>query len=109
MDVIPEASRCDCHEAHPTQDGRCPNPSLRSEGPGLESYSQCGCCMADCPDVHPSSDGSRLRARPGTMVIAQEYVDTLPAERQEQLRAAETRGDVQIRPRHEMWRPQNDV
>lgn len=50
---------CDCPDPHPTADGRCANPSIRSDelpGAGLERLTQCGCCMADCPDVHPSLD-----------------------------------------------------
>lgn len=49
---------CDCPRGdHPSPDGRCVNPSVRSEEPGdsaLARYTECGCCMADCPDVHPT-------------------------------------------------------
>jgi hypothetical protein len=49
------SERCACPEEHDTADGRCAEPSIRSEDPGdptLAKYTWCGCCMADCPDVH---------------------------------------------------------
>lgn len=49
---------CDCprrdHVGSVT--GRCVNPSIRSESADMgidrSRYRECGCCMADCPDVH---------------------------------------------------------
>ncbi|MDH6245510.1 hypothetical protein [Mycobacterium sp. OTB74] len=49
------AERCACPEEHATADGRCAQPSIRSDDPDdptLARYIWCGCCMADCPDVH---------------------------------------------------------
>lgn len=49
------SERCACPDEHATADGRCTEPSIRSEDPGdptLAKYTWCGCCMADCPDVH---------------------------------------------------------
>lgn len=96
--------RCDCPDAHPTADGRCIEPSIRSEDPAdptLAKYSWCGCCMADCPDVHPDSEG-KLRAVPGSAVIAAEYVATLPEETQAELQEREARGELRILPQSEM-------
>lgn len=93
--------RCDCPEAHPTADGRCFNPSLRSEGDGLNGYTECGCCVADCPDVHPEPTG-RLRPVPGSLIVAKEHYDTLPAEEQARLREREARGELRIAPPSEM-------
>jgi hypothetical protein len=39
---------------------------------------------------------------PGSMV-AEEYFDTLPAEKQRELREQEARGELRIAPRAEMW------
>ena len=40
----------------------------------LRKYTACGCCMADCPDVH-----AEQTMRPiGKATIAEEYVATLP-------------------------------
>ncbi len=105
---------CDCprrdHIGAP--DGGCMNPSIRSDEAGdtevdLSRYSECGCCMADCPDVHPDS-GRGLRPVPGSTVIAQEYVDKLPAEKQKALREQEARGELRIAPRSEMRQPRRD-
>lgn len=49
------SERCACPEEHDTADGRCAEPSLRSEEPKdttMARYMWCGCCMADCPYVH---------------------------------------------------------
>lgn len=107
MNESAPAERCGCHEAHPTPDGRCVNPPLRSESPDLSGYSECGCCVADCPDVHPDSE-RKLTAVPGSAVIAEEYVATLPAEKQKALRDQEARGELRIAPRSEMRLPGRD-
>lgn len=56
---------CDCPRAdHPSSDGRCTNPSIRSEDPedaGIARFSECGCCMADCPDVHPTPEAGPVQ------------------------------------------------
>lgn len=103
---------CDCprtdHVGSP--DGHCTLPSIRGEepeDPTLVRYSWCGCCMADCPDVHPDSDRN-LRAVPGSAVIAQEYVDTLSEEKQQALREQEARGELRIAPQAEMRLPGRD-
>ncbi len=96
--------RCACPERHPTADGRCIEPSIRSEDPDdptLANYDCCGCCMADCPDVHPDSDGN-LEVVPGSTTLAQEYVETLPKEKQRELREREARGELRITPQSEM-------
>ena len=96
-----DGDRCDCnYPDHPTGDGRCENPSLRSEDPRLAGYTECGCCMADCPDVHPQPRG--IGVVPGSRRIAAEYVATLPPEEQVELREAEARGEVRIVPQAEM-------
>lgn len=46
---------CACPDEHATADGRCAEPAIRNEDPAdptLARYTWCGCCMADCPDVH---------------------------------------------------------
>ena len=56
MSKATSTETCDCSLPHPTPTGRCANPSIRSEeppNPALADWSQCGCCMAACPDVHP--------------------------------------------------------
>ncbi|GAB19393.1 hypothetical protein GOEFS_083_00240 [Gordonia effusa NBRC 100432] len=102
---------CDCprRDHIGSEDGRCTLPSIRSEEAGdtdvdYSKYTQCGCCIADCPDVHPES-GRGLRAVPGSAVIAQEYVDTLPEEKQQALREQQARGELRIAPQAEMWLP----
>lgn len=57
--------------------------------------------MADCPDVHPDSERN-LHAVPGSAVMAQEYVETLPEEKQRQLQELEARGELRIAPRSEL-------
>lgn len=55
MTEVTSGERCGCPDEHPTDDGRCIEPSIRSADPGdltLAKYTWCGCCMADCPDVH---------------------------------------------------------
>ena len=77
MSDAPPAETCDCPRDHyRSADGRCVNPSLRSESASLAGYSECGCCVADCPDVHAET-GDGLRPVPGSLVVAAEYVDTL--------------------------------
>lgn len=72
LQYMPEATEtCDCPRPHDNADGRCANPSVRSEEPAisaLANYTQCGCCMADCPDVH---------AEPGSATAAAEDVASL--------------------------------
>ncbi|MGV0747220.1 hypothetical protein [Mycolicibacterium fortuitum] len=100
------AELCDCprRDHIDSEDGRCVNPSLRSESPDLSGYSECGCCVADCPDVHPDSE-RKLTAVPGSAVIAKEHFDTLPEEKQRELREQEARGELRIAPRSEMRLP----
>ena len=108
MTEVPPIELCDC----PRRDhlgsaaGRCISPSIRSQEADdtevdFSRYSECGCCMADCPDVHPApTPGFGLV--PGSMMVAQEYFDTLPAEKQRKLREQEERGELRILPRAEM-------
>lgn len=91
---------CDCPRTDHVDsvDGHCTNPSIRSEEAGntevdLSRYSECGCCMADCPDVHPTPTPG-CGAVPGSTVVAEEYFDTLPAEKQRDLREREERGEM---------------
>lgn len=95
--------RCDCPRDHyRSVDGRCIEPSLRSENPpALADYSQCGCCVADCPDVH-AEPGAEFLAVPGAVLAAAEYVATLHPDRQKDLREQEERGELRIVPRAEM-------
>ncbi|GAA4403731.1 hypothetical protein [Tsukamurella soli] len=94
---------CDCPRDHYlTADGRCDNPPLWHDDPerlDRQRYSWCGCCMADCPDVHLEPEP--MRVGPGSVVIAEEYVATLPEEKQRELRAAQERGELRIAPRAE--------
>ena len=102
--------RCACPDAHPTVDGRCVEPSIRSEDPDdptLAKCDWCGCCMADCPDVHPDSERNP-RPVPGLMVIVEEYVNTLPEGKQRELRDLEARGELRIAPQSEMRIPDPD-
>ncbi len=94
---------CDCpHDHYRSMDGRCKEPSLRSEEPeALARYSWCGCCMADCPDVH-AEPGSEFLAVPGSVLVAAEYVATLHPGRQRDLREQEARGELRIVPRAQM-------
>ncbi len=63
--------------------------------------------MADCPDVHPEpTPGSG--PVPGSLVVAEEYVATLPAEKQQALRDQQARGELRIMPRAEMRQPRSD-
>ena len=42
-------------------DGKCTNPSIRSEESSATDFDWCGCCMADCPDVgHPERCPPRI-------------------------------------------------
>ncbi|MBN3458256.1 hypothetical protein JNN96_29885 [Mycobacterium sp. DSM 3803] len=97
---------CDCPRTDHigSADGRCVEPSIRSEDPAdpkLAKYSSCGCCMADCPDVHPSPTPG-FGPVPGSLVVAKEHFDTLPAEKQRELREQEELGELRILPRAEM-------
>ncbi|MCV7194145.1 hypothetical protein [Mycolicibacterium brumae] len=99
---------CDCprRDHISSADGHCLNPSIRSEETGdpdidPSRYSECGCCMADCPDVHPTPTEG-FGPVPGSLAIAKEYVATLPKEKQTALREQEARGELRIVPRAEM-------
>jgi hypothetical protein len=82
-------------------DGTCENRSIRSEEGSATDFDWCGCCMADCPDVgHPEPRPDRII--PGTIEVAEEYVATLPGEKQRNLRAQESRGELRIVSRAEM-------
>ncbi|MBF6387136.1 hypothetical protein IU444_23705 [Nocardia farcinica] len=100
---------CDCprRDHVDSGDGRCTLPSIRGEeagDPTLARYSWCGCCTADCPDVHPTPS-SGFGPVPGSLVIAKEYVDTLPEEKQRKLREQEAGGELRIAPQAEMRLP----
>lgn len=105
---------CDCprRDHVDSVDGHCTLPSIRSEEAddtevGFSRYSECGCCMADCPDVHPTATPGRGPV-PGSMVVAKEHFDTLPAVQQRALREQEARGELRIAPRVEMGLPNPD-
>ena len=102
---------CDCprRDHVDSADGHCTLPSIRSEEAGdpdvdYSKYTQCGCCMADCPDVHPTPSPG-FGPVPGSLVIAQEHFDTLPAEKQKELREREALGELRIAPQAEMRLP----
>lgn len=85
---------CACPEEHyrtSRADGRCDQPPLwmdDAEDETLRKYTACGCCMADCPDVH-----AEQTMRPiGKATIAEEYVATLSTAEQDQLRAKAAAG-----------------
>lgn len=95
---------CACLEGHyrtSRADGRCDQPPLWMDDPEdetLRKYTACGCCMADCPDVH-----AEQTMRPiGKATIAEEYVATLPTAERDQLRAKAAAGELIIRPQSEM-------
>ncbi|MCH9731931.1 MAG: hypothetical protein K0U84_20030 [Actinomycetia bacterium] len=95
---------CACSEEHyrtSRSDGRCDQPPLWMDDPEdetLRTYTACGCCMADCPDVH-----AEQTMRPvGKATMAAEYVARLPAAEREQLQAKAAAGELTIRPRSEM-------
>lgn len=97
---------CDCPRTDHigSAGGRCVEPSIRSEDladPTLAKYSWCGCCMADCPDAHPSPTRGFCPV-PGPLVVAQEYFDTLPGDKQRKLREQDERGELRIAPRAEI-------
>lgn len=99
---------CDCprRDHVGSVDGYCVNPSIRSEEAddtevNFSRYSECGCCMADCPDVHPTPTPG-FGPVPGSMMVAEEYVATLPTAKQRALREQEARGELRIVPRAEM-------
>lgn len=101
---------CDCprRDHVGSGDGHCTLPSIRSEESedaevDYSRYSECGCCMADCPDVHPTPT-TGFGPGSGSLVVAQEYFDTLPDEKQRELRGQEARGELRIAPRSEMRR-----
>lgn len=105
---------CDCprRDHVDSADGRCTLPSIRSEEAGdtdvdYSKYTLCGCCMADCPDVHPTPTPG-FGPVPGSLVVAQEYVDTLPEEKQRKLREQEAGGELRIAPQAEMRLPETD-
>lgn len=102
---------CDCprRDHIGSADGHCANPSLRSEEPeALARYTTCGCCVADCPDVHPTPTPG-TGPKPGSLQIAAEHVATLPAEQQRELREREARGELRIAPRAEMGIPPDQI
>ena len=95
---------CACTAEHyrtSRADGRCDQPPIWMDAPEdetLRKYTTCGCCMADCPDVH-----AQQTMRPvGKATVAEEYVATLPTAKQDQLRAQAAAGELIIRPRSEM-------
>lgn len=99
---------CDCPRSDHvgSEDAHCMNPSIRSDEAGdtdadYSRWSQCGCCMADCPDVHPTPTPG-FGPVPGSLAVAQEYFDTLPPEKQQALREQKERGELRIAPRAEM-------
>lgn len=103
---------CNCpRRAHvDSADGHCTLPSIRSEDPAdpmLAKYTWCGCCMADCPDAHPTPTPG-FGPVPGSLVVAKEHFDTLPAEKQRELRERESRGELRIAPQAEMRSPEVD-
>lgn len=101
---MPELCDCDRRDHIDAPDGRCLNLSTAAEEPedaSLSAWTQCGCCMADCPDVHPTPTPGFFEPVPGSATIAAEHVATLSAEDQEQLRAREAAGEIRIRPRAE--------
>lgn len=105
---------CDCprRDHVDSADGCCTLPSIRSEEAGdtdidYSKYSQCGCCRADCPDVHPTPSPG-FGPVPGSLVIAKEHFDTLPAEKQQALREQEACGELRIAPQAEMRMPETD-
>lgn len=84
----------------------CTLTSIRSEEDSddevdFSRWSQCGCCMADCPDVHPTPTPG-FGPVPGSLVVAEEYVQTLPAQKQEELRELAAGGEIRIARRGEM-------
>lgn len=111
MSEVSSNETCDCprRDHLGSVNGRCTNPSLRSEehaDPGYGRYTQCGCCMADCPDVHPDS-GAEYTTGLESVMIAEEYVATLGVEAQRRLRARAAQGEFRIMPRAEItarWR-----
>lgn len=98
---MPDLCDCDRRDHIDSPDGNCANLTTADEepeDPSLAHWTRCGCCMADCPDVHPTPgffDGGQVH-------IAAEHVATLPADEQAQLRAREAAGEIRIRPRAEM-------
>ena len=96
---------CDCprRDHIGSENGSCLNSSIRSEETGDTEVdhsrdSECGCCLADCPDVHPSV-AAGVAPVSGSVVVAQEHFDTLPTEQQKDLRKREARGELRIVPR----------
>lgn len=100
--------QCDCprRDHGDSADGSCINPSIRGEESSntavdFSRYTECGCCMADCPDVHPTP-APGFGPVPGSLVVAEEYFDTLPSEKQQALREQQVRGELRIVPSSEM-------
>ncbi len=95
---------CACPKEHyrtSRADGRCDQPPLWMDDPEdqtLRKYADCGCCMADCPDVHAEQT---IRAI-GKATVAEEYVATLPMAEQDQLRAKAAAGELIILTQSEM-------
>ena len=69
------ADRCDCpSNTRRRMPLREPTPQFR-DPTRLAGYTECGCCMADCPDVHPAPAG--INIVPGTAVVSVEHFATL--------------------------------
>ncbi|MFD9829025.1 hypothetical protein ACFWXB_16255 [Tsukamurella tyrosinosolvens] len=101
---MPQLCDCDRLDHLGSTDGHCLNLSTAGEepeDPSLARWTRCGCCMADCPDVHPTPTPGFFDPAPGSVTFAAEHVATLPAVEQEQLRAREAVGEIRIRPRAE--------
>ncbi len=105
MAEVAQTEPCNCPRDHyRTPNGRCDHPPHWLDDPDQldrTRYTMCGCCMADCPDVHAEPD-PEFRIRPGSSTVAAEYVETLSAEKQRDLRDQESRGELRIVPQREM-------
>ncbi|WP_435594702.1 hypothetical protein [Tsukamurella tyrosinosolvens] len=100
---MPYLCDCDRRDHLDSPDGHCRNLSIAAEEADDRDrtrWSQCGCCMADCPDVHPTPTPGFLDG--AEVIVAAEHVETLPADERAQLRAREAAGEIRIRPRAEM-------
>ncbi len=101
---MPALCDCDRRDHIDSADGHCLNLSIAAEEADDRDrarWSLCGCCMADCPDVHPTPTPGFFDPAPGSVTFAAEYVATLPADEQAQLQAREAAGEIRIRPRAE--------
>lgn len=101
---MPDLCDCDRRDHIDSPDGNCANLTTADEepeDPSLAHWTRCGCCMADCPDVHPTPTPGFFDPAPGSVTFAAEHVATLPADEQAQLREREAAGEIRIRPRAE--------